>query len=315
MYSIKNEHYTSTETSKYYVELRPIAIIGKIFGLFPFDNALKENAYHLRYNFRSFNVVYGILFQIICFVINLLVKDNRWLLFVNFVFKVRVFIVLFTCLYYERYLLGIIRSIQDYDEEFCKLFFRNLSSRKWHGLTWATYLAILIFTKAGSCFYFYGDEEVFSIQTIGSLCGIVAIFTRTAYIHTYMFLCFSVASRFLDLLEQWRHLMKQYQSYQPVYCIRKLRLELLEDIRLLHGHLVAIVRKINICYGVRLVSFFAFLFMEILHDLYIFTILHDRRNLCQAIFNCLNVADIILMGTVTTYLANSVSMHFITFFL
>ena len=315
MYTLTIEHYTPTETSKYYVELRPIAIIGKIFGLFPFDNALQVDVYRLQFNWLTFNIAYGIVFQITCFIIYMQVEHNHWFIPVTFVHKLRAFTVLFTCLYYERYILGIIRNIQDFDEKFGKLFFRNVTSRKWHGLTWGIYLAILISTKAGSCFYYYGEQEVFSILSISSVCGIVAIFTRTAYIHTYMFLCFSVASRFLDLLEQWRHLMKQYQSYQPVYCIRKLRLELLEDIRLLHGHLVAIVWKINICYGVRLVSFFAFLFMEILHDLYIFTILHDRRNLCQAIFNCLNVADIILMGTVTTYLANSVSMHFITFFL
>ncbi|KAJ9593522.1 hypothetical protein L9F63_014915, partial [Diploptera punctata] len=296
MQKVTAKHTISKEGPRFYIELRPIAILGKIFGLFPFENSLQSNSRLLQHKWYSFNTVYGIILHAIGFSMYSYIEDTLLFPSIMKVLGCRIFIVFGTCIYYERYLLDIIRHIEYFDELFHNKFTRIVTKHKVLGFVFTMFIAIVISIKIVACYIFYKYYRFEILAGIPGIFSYTPTIIRTIYIATYTFICYSVSSRFQDLLDQWKYIMKQH-AFCQIFVRRTNQEEYLEDeylenIRLLHGHLVGTVKKINTCYGIRLGIYFGMLFLEILHDLYLFTYNNQQRNPAQAIFNTLNIYEV-----------------------
>ncbi|KAJ9593521.1 hypothetical protein L9F63_014914, partial [Diploptera punctata] len=299
MYKVKNIGTIPDENSAFYAEIRPICILGKIFGIFPFTNLFQTNGALLTYKWYSVHTIYGILMQIICILVYTQTEKNAWFQSISPLMTTRETIIMLTCMYYEQFVLDIIRNVEEFDKQYQKLSGKNVTERKLHCFLWAILASIEVILKIIVCMFFTKKSNYQNmIAKLGRISGVVSLIIRSIYIYTYIVICFSVSSRFRDLLEQWRYIMKKYQSYQPVYYSKNVQADYLEadhleGIRLLHGQMTGTVKLLNVCYGIRFACLFGMMFLEILSDLYMFLYLFELRSPSQIMFNCMNVIDII----------------------
>ena len=298
------------QNSKFYAEFLPMGLLGKAFGIFQFENTMQGSSDFLQHKWCSLHMAYGILLHLPCLLIYMFAEKYPWFYSIIPVFVLRGLIIISACIYYEKFILEIIRKVEEFDINYWKFSGRLVTPNRRICFIWMALAVMTALIKIIGCMNFVDDKYYDGL--LGSLIpvtGVIALLTRSICINTYILLCYSLSSRFCDLFKQWKYILKKCMVIHSVFPTKYLQAENIEDIRILHGHLVGIVKKLNDCYGARILIFFAMVFFEILGDMYIYICGREARNETQVMFNCFNVIDIILMATVTTYMAKCVSMH------
>nr|CAD7414793.1 unnamed protein product [Timema poppensis] len=128
------------------------------------------------------------------------------------------------------------------------------------------------------------------------------------YTSAFLFYCYSLKTRFEILNSHCRILVSQLLT-TDVRCGYPVAEDVrLEKVRVMHGQLCGVIEKLNDAYGWRLLLFFMTIFLDFLHDVYVYGYIRQLWGSMQIIFFVINTVALYVSTAVPASLEESAKL-------
>ncbi|XP_022179500.1 uncharacterized protein LOC111040078 [Myzus persicae] len=268
--------------------LRPILSLGKILGLIDVSYTLEPDGFLIKNINSSYFSLLEILRMIVLLICTYIVHTANAFYYINEYRLIKFWAVIIAGRISEKWTIKLINAIIEFDQKIKLLSTVILEDRQWSlsKINW-NYIIISL------CIYFIGfelyDIYVWPPRKVDIYIVTVYFFgvpyiTDYVVIVTVSFYLINIGHRFQTINNLWKCLPVGLIAVPGKWTNLEIVM-LMENIRMLHAELSEILKIFNLGYGLMLLIFFVFNFIDMMYTFYI-TIKHE--------FVPLNVLEIII---------------------
>jgi hypothetical protein len=234
--------YSTNKNEQFYKVIRPLAMLLKCLGFFPFQNVSCSNGMALSYD--RFSVYLHYLMTTIVYTVpsiyTAINAENIFMMLSEITVTTIIIMLILNCFFTDDLLLEIIHKFEKYD----RLFIKNpdsvtLKRFKYRGFICLVLISLFISVKFTGFDYLKGNVTGTQIKTFEYIW--IYIFQNAVwwamFSGFYALLCYELSLRFEEL---------------RLSINSNISLKRIEEVRLMHGNLKEINETINRCFGFRI---------------------------------------------------------------
>ena len=299
---IKADKYT------FYRDIRPIALIGKVLGIFSLQNVMQSDGRRLKHTLLSFDALWGPIFigALPAPLIDYGKDDfgRYW----RIMHCLRGFITVALSSYYDASLPEMISKMETLGVVLRSMSTKNTVPDRINrhariaGLVCV--VGSILFVSVNTFVEIVIKGEPF-LRLMVHLYGTLNLIPRQVYVVMYVFFCYNMILLFRDIRNCWKEQVNKILQKDD-NTIRSVG-EQLENIRLIHVELIRTIRLLNKAYGTRMAFYLATIFIEVLLDLYIF-FFYNNYSYIQLEYHIFNAVTFYMLASVTDKLTYAVSV-------
>lgn len=290
----------------FYCDVRPMAVICKVLGVFSLQNILQKDGRRLKHKFLSFDAFWGPIF-IGALPIPLIEYGNDdfgryW----RIMQCLRGLITVSLSSYYDACLPEMISKM-----ETLGVVLRSMSTEKAiqtninrHGriAVYAGVVGSVLFVSVNT-FVEFVIKRVPFLRLMIHMYGTLNLIPRQVYVVMYIFFCYNILLLFRDIQSCWKeHVNRTNGKDSNMLCSLE---QGLENLRLVHVDLLRVVTLLNQVYGTRMAFYLATIFIEVLLDLYIY-FFYNNYSYIQMEYYIFNAVTFYMLTSVTDELTHAV---------
>ncbi|XP_025201821.1 uncharacterized protein LOC112599218 [Melanaphis sacchari] len=258
-------------TSEFKSNLKPILILCKVFGLINMSYIFESTGLLVKSSTNTTHYAMLELIRMYTLIMFTYIVYIRGFYYVVYFRLIKFWIVIITSRLSEMWMIKLINEIIEFDRKLILLspafmvYHRSLSKKKW----------IIIFISLLS--YFIGYEVyalyLWQLKTI-DMSTVPVLFFGMPYITDFVVIitvCFylnNLSNRFQTLNDFWKCLPSGLISTHSEWTNSEIVM-LVESIRLLHAKLSEILKIFNFSYGLLLLGFFVYSFIDFMYIFYL----------------------------------------------
>lgn len=294
---IENPKQIHTDEHTFYRDVRPMALVCKVLGIFSLQNILQGDGRRLKHKFLSIDAIWGPIFIGALPIPFIEYGNDDFGRYWRIMQCLRGLITVSLSSYYDASLpemiskmetLGVVlRSMRSKTTE------RNINR---HGrISGYVGVAGSVLFVSMNTFVEYVIKRVSFPRLMIHLYGTLNLIPRQVYVVMYIFFCYNIILLFRDVQSCWKEHVNRTDE----------RENQLENLRLVHVDLLRIIRLLNQAYGSRLAFYLATIFIEVLLDLYIF-FFYNNYGYIQMEYYVFNAVTFYMLTSVTDELSHVV---------
>nr|CAD7262293.1 unnamed protein product [Timema shepardi] len=273
-------------------------------------NVSQQDGFLLRYRVMSADFFWGIILHTTLNVFNIMLEYDKWIILMMPYSVTRSALIISLCHYYDRFQPDLVRLIGDFDRS-CKEMRIAITTYKCNrGIIWSAIIVLVVISMLLTVvikrisMHDSDCQQLISSLILG-VVGVIPVFTRMFYISAFLFYCYSLKTRFEILNSHCKILVSQLLT-TDVRCGYPVSDDVrLEKVRTMHGQLCSIIEKLNDAYGWRLLLFFMTIFLDFLHDVYVYGYIKQLWGSMQIIFFVINMVALYVSTAVPAGLEES----------
>ncbi|KAJ9592975.1 hypothetical protein L9F63_015345, partial [Diploptera punctata] len=314
---ISEEGSNRQQIQHFYSIIRPTALICKILGTFNIKNSFSNDGRCLQYRLLSLDTLWSSIMYITIAYLVWKYETFPWWITLAPVETYRNISMLFLCIYYDKFLLDLIRHFEDYDIlYYIKCKHAPTKSFFGSGTIWMLIALFLISTSLAQSFSMVNVDPNRSIPRTLADCIIVVfpwISSQSLFI-LYILLCVNISSRFRDIHSLSKNVVanitaeKLFESWKLVNENKEKIEDGLEKIRILFNHLSEIIIKLNKCYGMKLANHMMMCFVQMLLDAYQHIYNFGIKPNQLILFLCYQAFIVLIIAAITENVTTNVSI-------
>jgi hypothetical protein len=292
----------------FYRDVRPMALICKVLGIFSLQNVTQSDGRCLKHTLLSFDALWGPIFIGALPAPLIEYGDDEFGRYWRIMHCLRGFITVTLSSYYDASLpemiskmetLGVVlRSMSKKDT------IPNNINRYGRIAGYVCVVGSILFVSLNT-FVEMVIKGVPFLRLMVHLYATLNLIPRQVYVVMYVFFCYNMILLFRDIQNCWKEqLNKTLETDDKIICSVD---EQLENIRLIHVELLRAIRLLNKVYGTRMAFYLATIFLEVLLDLYIF-FFYNNYSYIQLEYHIFNAVTFYMLTSVTDKLTYAVSI-------
>jgi hypothetical protein len=312
---IENAKQIHADEYTFYRDVRPMAIICKVLGIFSLQNVLQSDGRLLKHKFLSIDAFWGPIFIGALPIPFMEYGNDDFGRYWRIMWCLRGLITVSLSSYYDASLpemiskmdtLGVVLGSMSTERTIRKNINRHGRIAGYVGV-----VGSILFVSVNT-FVEFVIKGVSFLRLMVNLYGTLNLIPRQAYVVMYIFFCYNIILLFRDIQSCWMEQVKRTKERDSdKTCSVE---QQLENIRLVHVELLRVVRLLNQAYGTRMAFYLATIFVEVLLDLYIY-FFYNNYSYIQMEYYVFNAVTFYMLTSVTDELTHVVRILQIVKFL
>lgn len=304
---MENPKQIAADKYTFYRDVRPMALICKVLGIFSLQNVMQSDGRRLKHTLLSFDALWGPIFIGVLPAPLIEYGDDEFGRYWRITHCLRGFITVSLSSYYDASLPEMISKMETLGVVLRSISTKNTTPNNInrHGRI-AGYVCVVgsILFVSVNTFVEKVIEGVPFMRLMVHLYGTLNLIPRQVYVVMYVFFCYNMILLFRDIQNCWQEqLNKTLDKDDKIACSVE---EQLENIRLIHVELLRAIRLLNKVYGTRMAFYLATIFLEVLLDLYIY-FFYNNYSYIQLEYHIFNAVTFYMLTSVTDELTYAVS--------
>ena len=292
----------------FYRDVRPMAIIGKVLGIFSLQNVMQSDGRRLKHTLLSFDALWGPIFigALPAPLIDYGKDDfeRYW----RIMHCLRGFITVSLSSYYDASLPEMISKMETLDVVLRSMSTKNSVpnniNRHARIVGFVCVVGSILFVSVNTFVEKLIKGESY-LRLMVHLYGTLNLIPRQVYVVMYVFFCYNMILLFRDIQKCWKEQVNKILQIDDK--MSRSGEEQLENIRLMHVELIRTIRLLNKAYGPRMAFYLATIFMEVLLDLYIY-FFYNNYSYIQLEYHIFNAVTFYMLTSMTDKLTYIVSI-------
>ena len=304
---MKSPKQITADKYTFYRDVRPIALIGKVLGIFSLQNVMQSDGRRLKHKLLSFDALWGPIFIGLLPAPFIEYGDDDFVRYWRITHCLRGFITVSLSSYYDGFLPEMISKMETVGVVLRSMSIKNTipnNINRYGRITGYVCVVGSILFVSTNTFVIMVIEGAPFLRCMVNFGGDLNVIPRQVYVVMYVFFSYNMILLFRDLQKCWKEQLNK--TLQKDYITTRSVEQQLENIRLIHVEIIRAIRLLNKAYGIRIAFYLATIFVEVLFDLYVY-FFYNKYSYIQLEYHIFNAVTFYMLTSVTDKLTYAVS--------
>ena len=304
---MEDPKHINADKYTFYRDVRPMAVIGKVLGIFSLQNVMQSDGRRLKHTLFSFDALWGPIFIGVLPAPLIEYEKDDFGRYWRIMQVLRGFITVSLSSYYDASLPEMISKMETLGVVLRSLNTKNTVANNINRHARITgFVCVcgsILFVSVNTFVEMVIKGEPF-LRLMVHLYGTLNLIPRQVYVVMYVFFCYNMILLVRDMQNCWKEQVNKIlqEDDNTIGSV-----EQLENVRLIHVELIRAIRLLNKAYGARMAFYLATIFIEVLLDLYIY-FFYNNYSYIQLEYHTFNAVTFYMLTSVTDKLTYAVSI-------